>query len=134
MVHRKGEHVDSHSVDSFVISYLLLQIISLNLDIDFKLMTVIPELPDSYTSDPRLKPFLKLLIEGLSENPSIRPSIDTFQRHNFLHEEAVINTGYDEEEREFLEIAESVVSSNVFKRERVKSEANARRGFFGLQK
>ena len=112
----------------------MLQIISLNLDINYKLMTVIPELPDSYTSDPCLKPFLKLLIEGLSENFSIRPSIDTFKRHNFLHEEAVIFTHYDEEEREFLEIFESLVSGNVFKLERVKSEANARRGYLGLLK
>jgi hypothetical protein len=62
----------------FVISYLLLQIITLKEFTDFELMSVIPELPDSYTSDPHLSSFLKLLIEGLSLDRSLRPSIDCY--------------------------------------------------------
>jgi hypothetical protein len=83
-------------------------------------MSVIPELPDSYNSDPHLNSFLKLLIEGLSENPSLRPSFDRYQKHPFLQLDEVIITGIDDDEREYLEIVESVVGGNVFRRERVK--------------
>ena len=92
-------------------------------------MTLIPELPDSYLSDPHLKSFLKLLIEGLSEQPSLRPSIDCYQKHQFLQLDSLINTGIDDDEREYLEIVESIVGGNVFRRERVKREVNANRGY-----
>ena len=47
-------------------------------------MSVIPELPHSYTSDPHLKSFLKMLIEGLSDSPSARPSMESYNKHLFL--------------------------------------------------
>jgi hypothetical protein len=47
---------------------------------------VIPQLPNSYTSDPHLKSFLKLLINGLSYLGSDRPSIYHFSTHSFLRE------------------------------------------------
>jgi hypothetical protein len=43
--------------------------------------------------------------------------------------EGGIKTAIDEEEREYLEIVESIVCGNVFRRERVKREENAKRGY-----
>jgi hypothetical protein len=92
-------------------------------------MTVIPELPDTYTADPHLKSFLKLLIEGLSEDRSLRPSIDSYQRHEFLQVEADINPDDTDDEREYLEIVESIVCKNTFRRDRVRQEVLASHGF-----
>ena len=58
-----------------------------------------------------------------------RPSIDSFQNHEFMKVEGGIKTARDEEEREYLEIVESIVCGNVFRRERVKREVNAKRGY-----
>jgi hypothetical protein len=79
-------------------------------------MSVIPELPDSYTSEPHLKSFLTLLIEGLSDIRSLRPSIDTYQKHQFLQVAVGINGARDDEEREYLEIVESIVGGNFVRR------------------
>ena len=43
--------------------------------------------------------------------------------------EEVINTGLDDDEREYLEIVESIVGGNFIRRERVKREVNAKRGY-----
>jgi hypothetical protein len=48
------------------------------------LLTVIPQLPDSYTSDPHLKSFLQMLIDGLSYLGKDRPSIYQYWNHPFL--------------------------------------------------
>jgi gamma-glutamyl phosphate reductase len=93
-------------------------------------MKVIPELPDTYTSDPHLKSFLKLLIEGLSDDRSLRPSIDCYQKHQFLQVEPDIDAATDDDwEREYLEIVESIVCKNDFRRERVKHQVLAKRGY-----
>jgi hypothetical protein len=111
-----SNYVDSDSADRFNISYLLLKIITLNKVTNYKLMSLIPELPDSYTSDPHLKSFLNLLIEGLSDIRSLRPSIDTYQKHQFLQVSIGINGARDDEEREYLEIVESIVGGNFVRR------------------
>ena len=123
-----SEFVDPETAKGFIISYLLLKIITLNYDTDYEMMTVIPELPDSYISDPHLKSFLKLLIEGLSEDRSFLPSIDSFQKHQFLQVEAAAATD-DAYEREYLEIVESIVCKNDFRRERVRHEVLAKHGY-----
>ena len=92
-------------------------------------MTLIPELPDSYLSDPHLKSFLKLLIEGLSKERIFLPSIDSFQTHPFLQVDAAAATD-DAEEREYLEIVESIVCKNAFRRERVRGEVLAKGGYY----
>ena len=91
-------------------------------------MTAIPELPDTYTADPHLKSFLKLLIEGLSEDRSLRPSIDSYQRHQFLLQVEAADDADDE--REYLEIVESIVCKNAFRRERVRQEVLTKRGYY----
>ena len=67
-------------------------------------MTEIPELPDYYTSDPQLMPFLKLLIQGLSDNRWDRPCIDDYQKHPFLQVAQGIYAGRDVQECEYLYI------------------------------
>ena len=129
-----SNYVDPDSADRFNISYLLLQILTLNYETNYKLMSVIPQLPDPYTSDPHLKPFLNLLIEGLSDTRSFRPSIKTYQEHPFLKVAVGINGARDDEEREYIEIVESIVGGNFVRRKRVKAEVNAKRGYLVLHK
>ena len=78
-------------------------------------MSVIPELPHSYTSDPYLKFFLKLLIKGLSDSPSARPGIESFNKHPFLKEKAVGRSVVGYEEREYFEIVKSIVGGDYVK-------------------
>jgi hypothetical protein len=93
-------------------------------------MSVIPlPLPEAYISDPHLMSFLELLVRGLSKMRIFRPKIDNFQKHEFMKVQGGIATAIDEDEREYLEIVESIVCGNFFRRERVKREVNAKRGY-----
>ena len=79
------KYVDPYKADVFNICYLLLKLITLNQVTDYQLLTVIPQLPDTYTSDPNLKSFLQLLIDGLSYSSKDRPRIYHLKVHRFLH-------------------------------------------------
>ena len=81
------------------------------------MITLIPEMPHSYSSDPHLKSFLDLCFLGLSYNRILRPSIDYFLKHEFLKVvESGINTAIDDEEREYIEILQSIFSGNDYMR------------------
>jgi hypothetical protein len=74
-------------------------------------------MPHSYTSDPHLKSFLELCFLGLSYDRTLRPSIDCFLNHEFLKVvEPGIKAAIDDEEREYLEILQSIFSGNDYMR------------------
>ena len=79
------KYVDPYKADVFNICYLLLKLITLNQVTDYQLLTVIPQLPDIYTSDPNLKSFLQLLIDCPSYSSKDRPRIYHYKVHRFLH-------------------------------------------------
>ena len=70
-----SKYINPDKADVFNICCLLLKLITLNKVTDYQLLTVIPQLPESYTSDPYLKSFLQLLIDGLSYLGRDRPNI-----------------------------------------------------------
>ena len=67
--------VDPRKSYVFTLSFLTLQLITLSAKMDYQGITVIPRLPDEYTSDPHLKSFLTLVITGLNQTPSSRPTL-----------------------------------------------------------
>ena len=93
------------------------------------MMTEIPFLPHSYTSDPHLNSFLKLTFLGLSYDRSLRPTIDKYQEHQFLQVEAGNYYDIDKEEREYAQILESIFSGDEWRWKAVKKEACAKRGY-----
>ena len=94
-------------------------------------MSEIPTLPHSYTSDPHLNSFMHLLTQGLSDIPSDRPSIESYNNHPFLLSKPGLRSiiDIDEDDGDYLEIIGTLASGDYVKLRKVKLEVNNRLGY-----
>jgi hypothetical protein len=82
---------------------------------DYQGITIIPSLPDEYTSDPHLKAFLTLVINGLNQTPRSRPLLREIKNHEFLCLTGHSRTLETPHELEFLEAIEPFMTGNILR-------------------
>ena len=112
----------------FTLSFLILQLITLSARMDYQGISVIPRLPDEYTSEPHLKSFLTLVINGLNQTPASRPTLRALKTHDFLRLPGANRQLQTPAELEFLEVIEPLMTGNKFRQENLRREACLRRG------